>query len=114
MWKNDIKVDDLPQWLIYLGRILRKYKLYVFLRTKANQFICSFYLVVALLLKAINHILSSSDENGFVPMFVCALGLPTMNLPLHIFEPRYKLLVRRTLESKSKMFGMCMYDADRR
>ena len=42
-----------------------------------------------------------------IPVFVCNLLLPTQSCPLHIFEPRYRLMVRRALEDGSREFGMC-------
>ena len=30
--------------------------------------------------------------------------------PLHVFEPRYRLMMRRTVETESRTFGMCSYD----
>ncbi len=49
-----------------------------------------------------------SDENE-VPIFVCTLAFPFAPCPLHIYEPRYRLMLRRAIESGSKQFGMCMY-----
>ena len=43
-----------------------------------------------------------------VPLFVCTLGFPTMPTFLHIFEPRYRLMVRRAIENGSRKFGMIM------
>ena len=45
-----------------------------------------------------------------IPIFVCSFTYPLLECPLHIFEPRYKLLIRRCLESGLPMFGMCMYE----
>ena len=42
-----------------------------------------------------------------IPVFVCNLLLPTQSCPLHIFEPRYRLMVRRAVEDGSREFGMC-------
>ena len=41
-------------------------------------------------------------------MFVCTLALPRMPCPLHIFEPRYRLMVRQCMESGLRQFGMVM------
>lgn len=35
------------------------------------------------------------------PLFVCTLGFPSMPTILHIFEPRYRLMIRRCLESNN-------------
>eukprot|EP01117_Protostelium_nocturnum_P005607 TRINITY_DN2022_c2_g1_i2.p1 TRINITY_DN2022_c2_g1~~TRINITY_DN2022_c2_g1_i2.p1 ORF type:complete len:706 (+),score=230.29 TRINITY_DN2022_c2_g1_i2:318-2435(+) len=44
-----------------------------------------------------------------VPIFVCALLFPQIDLPLHIFEPRYRLMLRRCIESGTRRFGMVTY-----
>ncbi|KAJ4153212.1 hypothetical protein LMH87_009709 [Akanthomyces muscarius] len=41
------------------------------------------------------------------PLFVCTLAFPQMPTFLHVFEPRYRLLVRRALEG-DKTFGMVL------
>lgn len=43
------------------------------------------------------------------PLFICTLSLPTMPTFLHIFEPRYRLMMRRCMEG-SRRFGMVMYN----
>lgn len=43
------------------------------------------------------------------PLFVCTLGFPYMPTFLRIFEPRYRLMLRRCLES-NRQFGMLMYN----
>ncbi len=45
-----------------------------------------------------------------VPIFVCVLTLPNCACPLHVFEPCYRLMMRRTIETESRTFGMCSYD----
>lgn len=45
-----------------------------------------------------------------IPVFVCVLALPYLQCPLHVFEPRYRLMMRRAMESDSRTFGMCSYD----
>lgn len=45
-----------------------------------------------------------------VPLFVCTLGYPSMPTFLHIFEPRYRLMIRRAIESGDRKFGMLMYN----
>ncbi|KAK5017903.1 hypothetical protein LTR60_001728, partial [Cryomyces antarcticus] len=44
-----------------------------------------------------------------VPLFVCTLGFPSMPTFLHIFEPRYRLMIRRALENTGQ-FGILMYN----
>lgn len=45
-----------------------------------------------------------------VPLFICTLAYPQMPTFLHIFEPRYRLMVRRAMESGERKFGMLMYN----
>ncbi|KJZ73246.1 hypothetical protein HIM_07443 [Hirsutella minnesotensis 3608] len=42
-----------------------------------------------------------------VPLFVCTLSFPMMPTFLHIFEPRYRLMIRRALEG-DRTFGMVL------
>jgi len=42
-----------------------------------------------------------------IPIFVCTMAFPTIPCPLHVFEPRYRLMMRRVVESGGKHFGMC-------
>ena len=48
-----------------------------------------------------------------VPFFVCTLAYPSMPTFLHIFEPRYRLMTRRAVESGDRKFGMLMYNKHR-
>jgi len=50
-----------------------------------------------------------AKETLNTPLFVCTLSLPTMPTFLHIFEPRYRLMIRRCLEG-NRQFGMVMYN----
>ncbi|KAJ9656342.1 hypothetical protein H2198_005025 [Neophaeococcomyces mojaviensis] len=50
-------------------------------------------------------------EDGWMPLFPCTLAYPAMPTFLHIFEPRYRLMIRRVLESGSRKFGIIMYNA---
>jgi len=50
----------------------------------------------------------TNNENE-IPVFVCTTALPFASCPLHIYEPRYRLMLRRAIETGSKQFGMCMY-----
>ncbi|KAL0973840.1 hypothetical protein UPYG_G00211880 [Umbra pygmaea] len=45
-----------------------------------------------------------------IPIFVCTVAYPGMPCPLHIFEPRYRLMMRRCMETGTKKFGMCSYE----
>ncbi|XP_075052237.1 LON peptidase N-terminal domain and RING finger protein 1 [Mixophyes fleayi] len=54
--------------------------------------------------------LSNLTKN--VPIFVCTMAYPTVPCPLHVFEPRYRLMIRRCMETGTKQFGMCISDPD--
>ncbi|KAJ8335990.1 hypothetical protein SKAU_G00393330 [Synaphobranchus kaupii] len=51
-----------------------------------------------------------SDLTKNVPIFVCTMAYPTVPCPLHVFEPRYRLMIRRCMETGTKQFGMCIHD----
>ncbi|KAG6851823.1 hypothetical protein H0H87_012101, partial [Tephrocybe sp. NHM501043] len=48
------------------------------------------------------------DARLDTPIFVCQLSFPGMPTLLHFFEPRYRLMLRRCLESPTPCFGMVM------
>jgi len=48
------------------------------------------------------------DNMDEFPIFVCMVALPGSSYPLHIFEPRYRLMIRRAWES-TKRIGMCVH-----
>ncbi|KAF4026700.1 hypothetical protein G4228_018909 [Cervus hanglu yarkandensis] len=48
--------------------------------------------------------------NKNVPIFVCTMAYPTVPCPLHIFEPCYRLMIRRCIETGTRQFGMCLGD----
>ncbi|KAI2787569.1 hypothetical protein POX_f07940 [Penicillium oxalicum] len=50
------------------------------------------------------------DHEKDLPLFVCTLSFPTMPTFLHIFEPRYRLMIRRVVENGNSKFGMVMYN----
>ncbi|KAL8562181.1 hypothetical protein ACOMHN_005166 [Nucella lapillus] len=52
------------------------------------------------------------DNQHEIPVFVCTLGFPTVLCPLHIFEPRYRLMIRQCMESGTRQFGMCTCTSD--
>lgn len=49
-----------------------------------------------------------ADNSGGLdtPVFVCTLSFPRMPTFLHIFEPRYRLMMRRVMENGTRRFGM--------
>lgn len=50
----------------------------------------------------------SIDDQGLAtPVFVCTVSFPSMPTPLFIFEPRYRLMIRRAWEDDRK-FGMIL------
>lgn len=60
--------------------------------------------------KAMAHDETSPDYEKNLPLFVCTLSFPTMPTFLHVFEPRYRLMIRRVVESGDGKFGMVMYN----
>ncbi|KAG8956687.1 hypothetical protein FRC04_000165 [Tulasnella sp. 424] len=42
------------------------------------------------------------------PIFICQLSFPGLPTILHIFEPRYRLMLRRCLQGPNHAFGMIM------
>ncbi|KAH9943399.1 PUA-like domain-containing protein [Epithele typhae] len=46
------------------------------------------------------------DSRLDTPIFICQLSFPGMPTILHFFEPRYRLMLRRCLESENPCFGM--------
>uniref|UniRef100_A0A672FN69 LON peptidase N-terminal domain and ring finger 1, like n=1 Tax=Salarias fasciatus TaxID=181472 RepID=A0A672FN69_SALFA len=51
-----------------------------------------------------------SDLTKNVPIFVCTMAYPTVPCPLHVFEPRYRLMIRRCMETGTRQFGMFFVD----
>lgn len=46
-------------------------------------------------------------DHAFVPLFVCTLSWPGLPTYIHVFEPRYRLMIRRALDS-DRVFGMVL------
>lgn len=44
------------------------------------------------------------------PLFNCTLAFPSVPTFLHIFEPRYRLMIRRAYQSESRSFGMLLFN----
>jgi Lon protease-like protein len=57
---------------------------------------------------------SIEDLNGDgeldTPLFICTLSFPYTPTFLHIFEPRYRLMIRRAIESGNRKFGMLLHN----
>jgi Lon protease-like protein len=56
----------------------------------------------------------AAEERGILgdmdtSLFVCTLAFPKMPTFLHIFEPRYRLMIRRAMET-NRQFGMLTYN----
>ncbi|XP_028292715.1 LON peptidase N-terminal domain and RING finger protein 2 [Gouania willdenowi] len=51
-----------------------------------------------------------SNLNQEMPIFICTMAFPTIPCPLHVFEPRYRLMIRRSMEVGTRQFGMCIAD----
>ncbi|MCJ1409998.1 hypothetical protein MMC19_004083 [Ptychographa xylographoides] len=45
-----------------------------------------------------------------IPLFVVSLAYPSMPTFLYVFEPRYRLMIRRAIEHGDRKFGMVMYN----
>ena len=52
--------------------------------------------------------LESGNDGSQIPVFVCTMSFPCVPCPLHVFEPRYRLMIRRAMESGTRQFGMCV------
>ena len=52
---------------------------------------------------------ASMENKNEVPVFVCTMSFPNIPCPLHVFEPRYRLMIRRCMEAGTREFGMCCY-----
>ncbi|XP_072001634.1 LON peptidase N-terminal domain and RING finger protein 1-like isoform X1 [Engystomops pustulosus] len=59
----------------------------------------------------LTEIAAMSNLVSNVPIFVCTVAFPGVPCPLHVFEPRYRLMMRRCLETGTKSFGMCLYES---
>lgn len=57
--------------------------------------------------------LEESHAELDTPLFVCTLSFPFTPTFLHIFEPRYRLMMRRVVESRLKRFGMLLGNPER-
>ncbi|KAL7636072.1 UNVERIFIED_CONTAM: hypothetical protein RMT77_013891 [Armadillidium vulgare] len=51
---------------------------------------------------------AGQDLQHEMPIFVATMAIPSISCPLHVFEPRYRLMIRRVMEAGTKEFGMCM------
>uniref|UniRef100_A0A1Y1M3X8 RING-type domain-containing protein n=1 Tax=Photinus pyralis TaxID=7054 RepID=A0A1Y1M3X8_PHOPY len=51
-------------------------------------------------------VLDKLEKNNQIPIFICTSAFPKVACPLFVYEPRYRLLARRCLQSSTKRFGM--------
>lgn len=49
-------------------------------------------------------------DDDEMPLFVCTLAFPSTPTYLHIFEPRYRLMIRRALDYGNNKFGMVIHN----
>ena len=56
----------------------------------------------------------TQSSESHVPLFVVTLAFPSMPTFLHVFEPRYRLMLRRAIETGDRKFGMVMYNQNGR
>ena len=80
-------------------------------RFQENSQDCNYYKLHSYFHCISNSVASDTTED--VPIFVCTLAFPSQPCPLHIFEPRYRLMVRQCMESGSQQFGMCLHDEEK-
>ncbi|VVC33425.1 Zinc finger, RING-type,Lon, substrate-binding domain,RING-type zinc-finger, LisH dimerisation motif,Zinc [Cinara cedri] len=45
-------------------------------------------------------------DSSYLPVFVCTNAFPSVSCPLHVFEPQYRLMIRRCIESGTRKFAM--------
>lgn len=53
------------------------------------------------------------EEEPYVPIFICTTAFPTVPCPLYVFEPRYRLMVRRVIESGERQFGIVLPNSEK-
>merc|ERR1719242_2920662 len=46
---------------------------------------------------------ASQDGRHHIPIFVCTASYPNMPCPLHVFEPKYRLMIRRAMENGTSL-----------
>ncbi|KAI1005618.1 hypothetical protein K3495_g2599 [Podosphaera aphanis] len=55
----------------------------------------------------------TGNEDMEVALFICTLSFPNVPTFLHIFEPRYRLMIRRAIEHGDRKFGMLRHNPTR-
>ncbi|CAG9855662.1 unnamed protein product [Phyllotreta striolata] len=51
------------------------------------------------------------ERSSDIPVFICTNAFPGVACPLYVYEPRYRLLTRRCLQSPTKRFAMAGKDS---
>lgn len=46
------------------------------------------------------------EKEPFVPVFICTTAFPSVSCPLFVYESRYRLMIRRAIESGERQFGI--------
>lgn len=55
------------------------------------------------------HALNDFDSSDTrVPLLIGSLSFPHINCVIHVFEPRYRLMLRRIMSSSRRRFAMCL------
>jgi Lon protease-like protein len=57
--------------------------------------------------------LQELEKEPAIPIFICTTAFPSVPCPLFIYEPRYRLMVRRAIESGSRQFGIVLAQSTR-
>lgn len=57
--------------------------------------------------------LQELEKEPALPIFICTTAFPSVSCPLFIYEPRYRLMVRRAIESGSRQFGIVLAQNNR-
>lgn len=53
---------------------------------------------------------TSNNNQTILPLFIGTASFPAMPIFLHIFEPRYRIMIRRIMESREHKFGMVAFN----
>lgn len=53
------------------------------------------------------------EREPAIPVFICTTAFPSVPCPLFIYEPRYRLMVRRAVESGTRQFGIVLAQTTR-
>lgn len=50
--------------------------------------------------------LQEIEKEPAIPVFICTTAYPNVPCPLYVYEPRYRLMIRRAIESGQRQFGI--------